>query len=160
METFLNIVLPLVLFLVGYVLGIRKRGQKKVRKVVSQASNSDGHVPLQYLARSHEEIKKRAEKNFELMNFRRSCRFFKSDPIPREALDNVIRAAGTSPSGAHTEPWTYVVIEDQEVKRKLRDIIEAEEKVGFFSFPFLFVYFLERLGKLCVANGNQLGDGY
>jgi hypothetical protein len=139
MESFLVVVLPLVLFVVGYVLGIRKRGEKKVRrKVVSKASNSDGHVPLQYLARSHEEIKKRAEKNFELMNFRRSCRFFKSDPIPREALDNVIRAAGTSPSGAHTEPWTYVVIEDQEVKRKLRDIIEAEEKVFFF---FLFLFF-------------------
>ena len=41
---------------------------------------------------------------------RRSVRFYCDKPIPDEVIDNIIEAAGTSPSGAHTEPWTYVVV--------------------------------------------------
>ena len=36
---------------------------------------------------------------------------------------------GTGPSGAHTEPWTYVVITDPEMKAQVRSIIEKEEQV-------------------------------
>ena len=39
--------------------------------------------------------------------------------------------AGTSPSGAHTEPWTYVVVADPDMKAKIRDIIEDEERINY-----------------------------
>ncbi len=39
--------------------------------------------------------------------------------------------AGTSPSGAHTEPWTFVVVSDAATKRELRTIIEAEEEINY-----------------------------
>lgn len=38
---------------------------------------------------------------------------------------------GTAPSGAHTEPWTYVVISDPEVKKKVREIVEEEEHINY-----------------------------
>ncbi|XP_073483886.1 iodotyrosine deiodinase 1 isoform X2 [Aquarana catesbeiana] len=38
---------------------------------------------------------------------------------------------GTSPSGAHTEPWTFVVVQDPEVKHRIREIIEEEEEVNY-----------------------------
>ena len=38
---------------------------------------------------------------------------------------------GTSPSGAHTEPWTYVAVSDQETKQAIRQIIEEEEKINY-----------------------------
>jgi iodotyrosine deiodinase len=38
---------------------------------------------------------------------------------------------GTAPSGAHTEPWTYVVVSDPEVKKKAREIIEEEEYINY-----------------------------
>lgn len=66
-----------------------------------------------------------------LMSIRRSCRFFSPRPIPENVLENCIAAAGTSPSGAHTEPWTYVVVKTAEIKRKLREIIEEEEKENY-----------------------------
>ena len=47
---------------------------------------------------------------YEQMNERRSLRFYRKDPIPDEVIENIIKTAGTSPSGAHTEPWTYVVV--------------------------------------------------
>ena len=65
------------------------------------------------------------------MNKRRTLRFFSERPVPREVVDNIVRAAGTAPSGAHTEPWTYVVVSDPETKASIRDIIEREEEVNY-----------------------------
>ena len=48
--------------------------------------------------------------------FRRSIRFISDRAVPRQIIDNIIRAAGTSPSGAHTEPWTYVVVSLCQIK--------------------------------------------
>ncbi len=53
---------------------------------------------------------KRSKEFYEEMNGRRTIRFFKEDKIPQGVIDHIILAAGTSPSGAHTEPWTYVVV--------------------------------------------------
>jgi iodotyrosine deiodinase len=39
--------------------------------------------------------------------------------------------AGTSPSGAHTEPWYYVVVSNTEVKKSIRRIIEDEEEINY-----------------------------
>lgn len=39
--------------------------------------------------------------------------------------------SGTAPSGAHTEPWTYVVISDPEVKKKVRETVEEEEYTNY-----------------------------
>jgi len=53
---------------------------------------------------------RRSKEFYEEMNCRRTIRFFREDDIPQSVVDNIILAAGTSPSGAHTEPWTYVVV--------------------------------------------------
>ena len=37
----------------------------------------------------------------------------------------------TSPSGAHTQSWFFAVIRDAETKRKLREIVEEEEKINY-----------------------------
>lgn len=39
--------------------------------------------------------------------------------------------AGTAPSGAHTEPWTFVVVSDTAVKHQIRLIVEEEEEVNY-----------------------------
>uniref|UniRef100_A0A671N9S3 iodotyrosine deiodinase n=1 Tax=Sinocyclocheilus anshuiensis TaxID=1608454 RepID=A0A671N9S3_9TELE len=68
---------------------------------------------------------------YSLMNLRRSVRFISPEPVPKEVIDNVIRTAGTAPSGAHTEPWTFVVVSDADVKHKIREIIEEEEEINY-----------------------------
>ncbi|MEE6475087.1 hypothetical protein FKM82_010614 [Ascaphus truei] len=40
---------------------------------------------------------------------------------------------GTAPSGAHTEPWTFVVVQDPEAKHKIREIIEEEEEINYLK---------------------------
>uniref|UniRef100_A0A8D0GFP6 iodotyrosine deiodinase n=1 Tax=Sphenodon punctatus TaxID=8508 RepID=A0A8D0GFP6_SPHPU len=89
------------------------------------------HVPFSTERYSPEEMVKRSQEFYELLNKRRSVRFISDEPVPREVIDNVIKTAGTSPSGAHTEPWTFVVVQDPEVKCKIREIIEEEEEINY-----------------------------
>ncbi|XP_071997005.1 iodotyrosine deiodinase 1 [Engystomops pustulosus] len=89
------------------------------------------HVSFSPRRYSEEEMLKRSKEFYELLNQRRSVRFISDEAVPRKVIDNIIQAAGTSPSGAHTEPWTFVVVEDPEVKHKIREIIEEEEEINY-----------------------------
>lgn len=42
-----------------------------------------------------------------------------------------ISILGTAPSGAHTEPWSFVVISNQTVKSEIRNIVEQEEEINY-----------------------------
>ena len=70
----------------------------------------------------------RAQAFLELVQGRRSVRMFSPDPFPREVLELCLETAGTAPSGAHKQPWTFVVVADPEVKRQIRDAAEKAEK--------------------------------
>ncbi|KAM5229337.1 iodotyrosine deiodinase 1 [Ctenodactylus gundi] len=89
------------------------------------------HIPFSHTRYPEKEMVKRAQEFYELLNKRRSVRFISSEQVPMEVIDNVIKTAGTAPSGAHTEPWTFVVVTDQEMKHRIREIIEEEEEINY-----------------------------
>ncbi|KAL0831730.1 hypothetical protein ABMA28_001273 [Loxostege sticticalis] len=89
------------------------------------------HIPYQPPRRCDEEVLKRSQEFYELMAQRRTVRAFSPEPIPDEVLENIIKTAGTSPSGAHTEPWTFVVVQDPEMKEAIRTIVEEEEDLNY-----------------------------
>nr|CAD7430455.1 unnamed protein product [Timema monikensis] len=89
------------------------------------------HVPLEFNRLPVEESVRRSEEFFVFMNSRRTVRFFSPDTVPVDVIRNIVRAAGTAPSGAHTEPWTYVVVSDDEMKNKIREIVEEEEHINY-----------------------------
>jgi len=62
-----------------------------------------------------------------LMRTRRSVRHFAPDPVPTELIENAIRTAGSAPSGANQQPWTFVTVTSEETKRALREAAEREE---------------------------------
>ncbi len=70
----------------------------------------------------------RSRAAFERLKSRRSCRAFANTPVPREVIENAIRAAGTAPSGANHQPWHFAVIGSPEKKRAVREAAEAEER--------------------------------
>ncbi|XP_075452675.1 iodotyrosine deiodinase 1 isoform X2 [Ascaphus truei] len=91
------------------------------------------HVPFSPTRFPENEMFRRSKELFELLNQRRSVRFISDEPVPREVIDNIIKTAGTAPSGAHTEPWTFVVVQDPEAKHKIREIIEEEEEINYLK---------------------------
>ena len=72
---------------------------------------------------------RRSEEFLELIGRRRSVREFSDEPVPRELVENAIRAAATAPSGANRQPWTFLVISDPAVKAQIRAAAEREEEL-------------------------------
>jgi iodotyrosine deiodinase len=73
----------------------------------------------------------RAKAVFEEMDHRRSVRDFADRPVPRSMIEYAIAAASTAPSGAHKQPWTFVVTADPAVKRRIREAAEEEERQNY-----------------------------
>jgi nitroreductase len=84
-------------------------------------------IPLRFVRRSLDESRARAKAFYDEMSRRRTTRHFATDPVPRELIEYAIRTAGTAPSGAHQQPWTFVAVSDLELKRQIRDAAEREE---------------------------------
>lgn len=82
---------------------------------------------------SEEEMKKKAKEFYEFMNLRRSVRDFSDKDIPKEVIENIIKTAGTAPSGAHKEPWTFCVIRNADLKHQVRELAEEEERKNYES---------------------------
>jgi len=62
---------------------------------------------------------------------RRSCRMFSDTPVPREVIEEAIRAAGTAPSGANHQPWHFAVVSSPEIKHRIRLAAEKEERAFY-----------------------------
>lgn len=104
------------------------------------------HVPFSHTRYPEKEMVRRSQEFYELLNKRRSVRFISNERVPMEVIDNVIKAAGTAPSGAHTEPWTFVVVKDPDMKHRIREIIEEEEEINY----------LKRMGPRWVTDLKKL----
>ena len=62
------------------------------------------------------------------MKNRRTVRDFSNEAIPLEAIENAVRIAVSAPSGANKEPWTFAIVTDKIIKKKIRTAAEKEEK--------------------------------
>ena len=59
---------------------------------------------------------------------RRTVRDYSGRAVAREVIEECLRAAGTAPSGANMQPWHFVVVGNPEIKRRIRDAAEHEER--------------------------------
>jgi nitroreductase len=74
------------------------------------------------------EMRERARAFREEMERRRTVRHFSDRPVPREIIEECLRAAGSAPSGANMQPWHFVVISDPAIKQRIRGAAEVEER--------------------------------
>lgn len=88
-------------------------------------------VPLVFTRRSEDEMFARAEAFTEELRQRRSVRDFSDEPVPLEVVRRCVEAAAQAPSGANKQPWTFVVVTEPELKRKIREAAEAEEQAFY-----------------------------
>ena len=76
---------------------------------------------------SAEEMVDRSSKFLNEMQRRRSVSHFSKEAVPMQAVGNCIASAGTAPSGAHKQPWTFCLVTDPDIRRKIRKAAEEEE---------------------------------
>ncbi|MEM6992159.1 MAG: nitroreductase family protein [Myxococcota bacterium] len=89
------------------------------------------HVPFSPERVPEGEVVDRGRAFFEELDQRRSVRHFSDEPVPREAIELAVRTASTAPSGAHRQPWRFVVIDDPALKTQIRGAAEHEEKISY-----------------------------
>lgn len=85
-------------------------------------------VPLRPMAVPADEAAGRCRAFHGVMAQRRTVRDYDERPLPDGVVEWAIRTAATAPSGAHVQPWRFVVLTDPERKRRLREAAEAEER--------------------------------
>ena len=73
----------------------------------------------------------RANAFYEEIKKRHSVREFSDEPVSREVMDACIAAAGRAPSGANHQPWHFVLVGDQGVKKEIRQAAEEEERAFY-----------------------------
>lgn len=87
--------------------------------------------PLGFVACSEAESAARATAFRAAMQSRRTVRDFSSTPVPRAIIEQLVMTAAGAPSGANQQPWSFVCISDPEIKRRIREAAEAEEKAFY-----------------------------
>jgi nitroreductase len=91
------------------------------------------HIRYERKQPSEAELIQNSQNFYKLMDSRRTVREFDTRPIPLEVIENIILTASTAPSGAHKQPWTFCLVSDPEIKRKIREAAEEEEKISYSS---------------------------
>ncbi len=84
-------------------------------------------IPLEFQRLSIEQQRENAGELFENLNRRRTVRNFSAEKVPIELIEKAIMTAGTAPSGANLQPWRFVVVQNAEIKKKIRKAAEKEE---------------------------------
>ena len=97
--------------------------------IVHQASleyRPEPHAPERL---APDEALDRSLEFLETMKTRRSVRHFSDEPVPEELVENALRVAGSAPSGANQQPWSFVVVSDEATKARIRAAAEHEEEL-------------------------------
>ena len=81
-----------------------------------------------YKKKNGQEMFEHSHNFMQLMLSRRSIRDFSSKAVPDNVIENILKTAISSPSGANKQPWSFVVVKSKGLKKKIRIAAEQEEK--------------------------------
>ena len=109
-----------------------------------------GFKKLDFKQFSQKEMIQRSKSFLSEISTRRTVREFSTKSVPLEIIENCIKSAGTAPSGANKQPWSFTIVEDKKVKAKIRIAAEKEEK-EFYS---------HRATKEWLEDLNQFGTDW
>lgn len=87
--------------------------------------------PLTFERLPEAEQLERSRQFLDTMRKRRTVRDYSTEPVPFELIANAIATAGTAPSGANQQPWTFVVVSNPDIKHQIRLAAEEEEKISY-----------------------------
>lgn len=93
--------------------------------------NEHATMPLAFEPVPDAQMLPRAQAFLATMRKRRTVRDFSAKPVPRALIETAVRVAGTAPSGANQQPWSFVCISDPERKRLIREGAEEEERAFY-----------------------------
>lgn len=88
----------------------------------------------------------------EVVKKRRSVRAFKSDPVQKETIIELLEAANMAPSATNSQPWTFLVLEKKDIEA-LYMITEKAFDERFGAMPKEEVD--KKLSRLSIPDENK-----
>jgi nitroreductase len=88
-------------------------------------------IPLHMRTMTGESALERVRRFVDDLCLRRTVRDFSDEPVDREIIREIVRAANSAPSGANRQPWTFVAVSDPSVKHEIRLAAEREEQLNY-----------------------------
>jgi iodotyrosine deiodinase len=88
-------------------------------------------IPLDWPRARPDEARRASAAFLTTMRRRRSVRTFSPDPVHNDLVLRAIETANTAPSGANRQPWQFVLVTDPDVRRRIREGAEAEERAFY-----------------------------
>ncbi len=114
---------------------------------MSNELDQPGFVPLSSFEEyAPAEMEARSKAFAAAMQRRRTIRQFSDRPVAESVIAACVEAAGTAPSGAHQQPWHFVVVADPGIKRAIRTAAEAAEAEFYATAPAEWLAVLAPLG--------------
>lgn len=83
---------------------------------------------LNFQSKTPQQMLEASRSFYDAISKRRTVRDFLDKPVDKEIIENAIKAAGSAPSGANMQPWHFVAVSNAEVKAKIREAAEQEER--------------------------------
>jgi len=90
-------------------------------------------IKLEYQKPNKEDLIQQSQNFYNNMQTRRSVRQFSKEEIPIDVIENIVKTAATAPSGANKQPWKFVIVSNQNIKKQIRVAAESEEKEFYES---------------------------
>lgn len=73
----------------------------------------------------------------ELLKSRRSIRKYKDQPVEEEKIQKCLEAARWAPSASNKQPWEFLIVKDEQVRKKLTELHPYAKFVG--ESPVVFI---------------------
>lgn len=102
-------------------------------------------IDLEFNRLSFEQQNKNVDHFLSKMKPFREVKSFSSRKVKMDVIEKAILAAGTSPSGANQQPWRFVLITKQDVKRKIKKAV-IDENSDLVDAPILVALFKQKFG--------------
>ncbi len=95
----------------------------------------------------------------EAVNKRKTTRGFKTDPVPKEIIRDILEKARRAPSWGNTQPWEFVVAGGEVLAGIKQGFLEKADETSIpdLSFPRQFPEFIRE--RLPYARRQQPPDG-
>lgn len=94
-----------------------------------------------------------------LVNKRESTRKYKSAPVEDEKLERCLEAARLAPSASNSQPWTFIVVNEPQLKNEVAKATFLSKSISFNKFtleaPIMIAIVTEK-SKITAQMGNFL----
>jgi nitroreductase len=95
----------------------------------------------------------------DIVSNRRDHRKFEAGrQVPRETLERVLEAGRWGPSGANVQPWDFLMVDEPEMRDRVRDVMLAQQerqRQDAPHFPTVHKRYLENTAAILVVLGDR-----